>query len=230
MVSEGQQLNKIVRSAQAAGLEYWLDAGSLLGAAREGGLISWDADIDLGCWDDALSQVHAMADQLCRAGYRRSARRYRHWTYQVKLRPPVWERQLRTVDITIYRRSGAVAWAPINCVEPQPATRWSPRWMVEAPLRAAVVRPWMRKPERRATQTSVPRLSLRVQTWTVPTYFFSELMALEVEGTAVMCPRRYDEYLTLRYGDWRSPRKGWNYCRDDGAMDPRPPEEVISGL
>ncbi len=31
-------------------IEYWLDCGTLLGAIRDNELISWDNDIDLGCW------------------------------------------------------------------------------------------------------------------------------------------------------------------------------------
>ena len=37
------------------GIEYWMEAGTLLGAARHGGLIPWDEDMDL--------QMHKDDDQ-----------------------------------------------------------------------------------------------------------------------------------------------------------------------
>lgn len=35
-----------------ANIEFWLDTGTLLGAVREGRIIEWDADIDLGVMDN----------------------------------------------------------------------------------------------------------------------------------------------------------------------------------
>jgi competence CoiA-like predicted nuclease len=31
-------------------------------------------------------------------------------------------------------------------------------------------------------------------------------------------PQQTDEYLTFRYGDWRIPKKEWNFKKDDQAI------------
>lgn len=40
----------VVGVLEAAGVRYWLEGGSLLGAVRYGDIISWDYDVDLGIY------------------------------------------------------------------------------------------------------------------------------------------------------------------------------------
>lgn len=40
----------VVGVLEAAGVRYWLEGGSLLGAARHGDIIPWDYDVDLGIY------------------------------------------------------------------------------------------------------------------------------------------------------------------------------------
>jgi len=43
-------LKKVKQALDKKNIEYWLDAGTLLGAVRENRFIPWDHDIDLGAW------------------------------------------------------------------------------------------------------------------------------------------------------------------------------------
>jgi len=44
-------LERIASQLEKDGIKYWLDYGTLLGATREGDIILWDEDVDLGCLD-----------------------------------------------------------------------------------------------------------------------------------------------------------------------------------
>ncbi len=51
------------------GIVHWLDYGTLLGAVRNGELIPWDGDVDLGILDRDVEAVLALAPEVEQAGY-----------------------------------------------------------------------------------------------------------------------------------------------------------------
>lgn len=51
------------------GIVHWLDYGTLLGAVRNGELIPWDGDVDLGILDRDVESVLRLAPEVEQAGY-----------------------------------------------------------------------------------------------------------------------------------------------------------------
>jgi len=51
-----------------------------------------------------------------------------------------------------------------------------------------------------------------------PAHFYEPLSELAFGGVTYPVPGRLDEYLTYRYGDWRTPKKTWDIRKDDGAI------------
>ncbi|HOV24017.1 MAG TPA: LicD family protein [Candidatus Marinimicrobia bacterium] len=49
----------------------------------------------------------------------------------------------------------------------------------------------------------------------VPARFYDELTTVQFNHKTYSIPKLTDEYLTYRYGDWRTPVKTWNYIKDD---------------
>ncbi|NXC07968.1 FKRP protein, partial [Orthonyx spaldingii] len=51
----------VVAELEAAGVRYWLEGGSLLGAVRLGDIIPWDYDVDLGLYRDDVPKCRWLA-------------------------------------------------------------------------------------------------------------------------------------------------------------------------
>jgi len=49
----------------------------------------------------------------------------------------------------------------------------------------------------------------------VPVRFYDELSTIRFEGKEYSIPKLTEEYLTYRYGDWRTPVKKWDFSKDD---------------
>ncbi len=61
-------LDATVRILEEAGILFWLDFGSLLGAYREGGIIEHDDDIDLGVRREDAPRILALRDDFAAVG------------------------------------------------------------------------------------------------------------------------------------------------------------------
>jgi hypothetical protein len=59
-------------------IPHWLDYGTLLGAVREGKLIAWDEDFDLGILGRDIDAIRALAPEIEAAGHRLDASWYPH--------------------------------------------------------------------------------------------------------------------------------------------------------
>ena len=52
----------VIRILESYNIRYWLEGGSLLGAVRNGDIIPWDSDVDIGVHEDDLSKLKIFAD------------------------------------------------------------------------------------------------------------------------------------------------------------------------
>jgi hypothetical protein len=51
-------------------IDHWLNFGTLLGAVREGDLIPWDEDIDVGIWEDDVPRVLKLTKIFMSGGFK----------------------------------------------------------------------------------------------------------------------------------------------------------------
>lgn len=62
----------------------------------------------------------------------------------------------------------------------------------------------------------IPNRKVGVQVF--PEKLFNELEMVELNGRKYPVPHPVSEFLTLRYGDWASPRKDWDYMKDPPCL------------
>ncbi|GIS71464.1 MAG: hypothetical protein CM1200mP10_10410 [Candidatus Neomarinimicrobiota bacterium] len=51
-----------------------------------------------------------------------------------------------------------------------------------------------------------------------PARFYDKFDDLTFKGKKYFIPSHVEDYLTFRYGDWKTPQEKWDYRRDDGAI------------
>lgn len=52
-----------------------------------------------------------------------------------------------------------------------------------------------------------------------PAHFYDELVPIEFNGREYLRPKDIDNYLTYRYGNWKTPVKSWDCFKDDRAIN-----------
>lgn len=65
-----KELSEAKKIFDQAGIKYWLDMGTILGALRNGELISWDNDIDFSCEITEAPKVFAAIPEFVKRGYK----------------------------------------------------------------------------------------------------------------------------------------------------------------
>jgi hypothetical protein len=68
----------------------------------------------------------------------------------------------------------------------------------------------------------------KTYTWRIQEEFFTSLVEFQIGSIHIPIPQLTEEYLTARYGDWKTPDKDWVYWRDDGCLLQQAPEELVS--
>ena len=64
-----KMLFKVVELLEEENVEYWLDFGTLLGLARDGGIIEWDEDVDISVWQTSYDKLEKIKPKLIEFGY-----------------------------------------------------------------------------------------------------------------------------------------------------------------
>jgi hypothetical protein len=59
---------------------------------------------------------------------------------------------------------------------------------------------------------------IRFIEFAIPNHFFERLGSIQFLGLVFNVPSNVEGYLRYHYGDWRKPRKDWDWTFDDGSI------------
>lgn len=199
----------------------WLDAGTLLGAVRNGKIIGWDHDIDLAMWYENVDRIVSIFPKLKKIGFEANVTK-------VKITIGI-VRMGHTIQFNIYRNKDR--YALTIWVAPKRKAGRLVGWFL-----GLLIPRISTKPRRSSPFVSLLPLTLRgflvnvmwsvldkcgcIIPIVVPKHYFEKLSIIRFYGMKFNIPSETEKYLEYRYGkNWETPVRNWIYYRDDGAIN-----------
>jgi len=217
-------LTKVTAVLRKNNIDYFLDMGTLLGAAREKKFIPWDNDIDLGIiyCKHTETQFHAFINDIYNCRYNVN---YSYSGIGIRKSPDI------EVNLTFYRDKGDAyisQYTKYKCRHPiliflrnvKKGTHiisrgygikfnfkhfiFSNKYLLNF-VSASVLDKFVTE----VTKNVV-----------VSKHYLSEIAEICFYGLSFPAPKYYNAYLEYRYGsNWITPLKDYNYFTDDHALD-----------
>lgn len=210
-----KNLRDIKEILDRAGVRYWLDTGTLLGAVRDGKFIPWDNDIDLGTFASSLNKIVPFFPEFQKKGFNISFNKY-----YLK-----FTRDRIKVDLSMYHNQDEYAVLVWQIACPETLIRETLR-IIENALtykartrKSSQVRAHLREVLFVLVSNLKERIEAKFYNVLVPKHYYEKLGHIEFYGMKFYTPFAVDSYLELRYGkDWKTPQKKWKYYKDDGTV------------
>lgn len=205
---------------------YFIDTGTLLGAIRENRFIPWDNDVDFGTIrnQNTHQKLAAASRKLHDAGY--SYVRTDQGTYFVK-EPDIefgimfYEREGDSY-VGEFRRMSFPYGALSNIIYLWKAVMSG--FIVDynghtfgkkiRHLLLKITGSRVFRPEQQFSKA----FSLEIKRIAIPASFFDNLISVELYGTGYPAPNPPEDYLSWRYGEWRTPVSNYNYFEEDRSI------------
>lgn len=215
-------------------IEFWLDSGSLLGAARNGKLIEWDNDVDLGIWSTSVPKILSIMNEFEKRKFElfflgkthiyifRDDTKVDVAIYSLNGNEAVHELVVHTKTIPgqfldYLRRILLLKYIVIfkDSQMPMVITKILHKIIYTFPFSLRkLVADIVWKVNEKIDCEYIPR--------STPSFYFQNLSSKELYGIHFKVPEKTEKYLEYRYGkDWRIPKRNYSYFTDDGAIRSR---------
>lgn len=222
-----EQLAWVADLFESNDVDWWVESGTLLSMTRSGGITDYDDDIDLATWATELDALEELVGAFEDRDYRVQRRSYHGHVYKYQFLPAEGEdhrseEKRRLIDLMVFRRTDAHAWtvqARLTQDPPVPGLATALEYATPIAERFARTTPGD------VEMTAFPKNDLLdlVTLW-LPLEYVEHTEYDDDLGVNV--PAALEEYLTFRYGDWRTPVEEWSLS-DDGAVEEVEPAALV---
>jgi len=239
-----KNLKDIKNILDRADVIYWLECGTLLGAVRDGKIIPWDSDMDLGMFSSDLDKILPLFPEFRKKMFnvRYTECGIKLFRYNISLDiylnnvygeyfKIIWIKPISTISRMLYIIVGTLSYEVY--VRPQLELNlylikelFSIRNSDE--IKKSTVNiikylfsflPFIRKRLFNLVYFLFRKSNYTFHHLLFPKHYYEKLGFIEFYGMKFNIPSDVDEYLTYRYGkDWRIQKKNWNSIRDDGSI------------
>jgi len=228
-----KSLREVKQVLDTNGIRYWLDFGALLGAVRDGRIIEWDDDIDLGMADDDWEKIVSTIPEFMRRGFSVHHLNLRIYNDAFRKKAVILTNQGCRIAFMVYEMQGEYA-LHLGLITTNPITEHLGRLYRATTTQGSAsisrkfqvtikIHSLLPSKFKRYLSTVAERMyggpGSKVYAWVIPRQYFEQLGTIEFYGMTFYIPSPVEDYLKCHYGnDWKTPKKGWNSSKDDGTI------------
>ncbi|RLA82855.1 MAG: hypothetical protein DRG78_06040 [Epsilonproteobacteria bacterium] len=193
-------LSVVIKTLDKYDIKYYLDFGTLIGAIRDKGLISWDDDIDISLLNE--EDYCKIPDIL-----KEIKKKYRYRTYlftfkTANIKRKEKNRQIYQDKVTFTSNDNY-----------QIAKVRSNRFWIFGRGNTCIDIFFKYNFNNKSYW-----LAYGQENSTPLEYLSNELVEIDFCGLVCKIPKDYDKYLTYKYGDWKTPNEDWTHENDDFSI------------
>lgn len=236
-----KNLREVKEIFDKLGIKYWLDWGTLLGAMRNGKIIEWDTDIDLGTMSDSLKKIISAFPELER---RRFDVYFEQFKFHKILKTDIaFDRLGCPISVNLYQVKGENAFMisgrPTNMLtgstnlisrglrvlyclllSQRPGVRPKLKFIVRFLKHClSLLPPESKRPLSDVVLSVWGRIGLKFDLVVVPKHYFRKLETIKFYGMTFNIPSNFESYLKYHYGEnWKTPKRDWISEKEDGTI------------